>query len=427
MTKMNTYEEVVEEVEVVEDKTSKSKFPLEVLPEKLHELILQGARSFSIPVDVVYLVVLNILATSIGGSIRVSPKRDWLEPIILWVILIGRSGSGKSPFLNFFLKPLREIQRSNTDQAVIITDTTIEALAEALKSNPKGVMLFKDEFAGFFKTHNQYRKGDDTEKYLELWNGSDLNIRRKSVGNIYVNSPICNLLGGMQPEVVKEHINQKTFSNGLASRFLYVDLGKTKRKYRRDNEISEELTEYWNELITNLYALPADQHVIPLDDTASTLFEHHYTITADREEHSGMNKRTFMPKLSNYCLRLMGILHVLKYDGEEAFQKEIDFETVRDSAQLLYFIEEEMDSFLSKYILDKDDHAIYKILDKAYFDDEELFIPVQSIVDQLASEGIEMTNEKVGNKVKSLGFNKRYLHGKSQIELSGTKLKECKH
>ena len=62
------------------------------------------------------------------------------------------------------------------------TDATIEALAQALEQNPRGVLFLRDELAAWAKGMNQYKggKGADREHWLSFWNGSPVLINRKS-------------------------------------------------------------------------------------------------------------------------------------------------------------------------------------------------------------------------------------------------------
>src|SRR5690606_2217583 len=136
------------------------------------------------------LPLLVGFASAIGNSRRVQLKRGWTEPAILWGAIIGESGSTKSPALELALRAVQERQRQamhdhaeamrsyETDRLkherdltawkrskagdsppvapdpptckrCWTDDVTIEALAKLLQENPRGLLVIRDELAGW--------------------------------------------------------------------------------------------------------------------------------------------------------------------------------------------------------------------------------------------------------------------------------------
>jgi putative DNA primase/helicase len=52
----------------------------------------------------------------------------------------------------------------------LVGDTTVEALADIMDKNPRGVLINRDELAGWVRGLDQYKggKGNDRQFYLSL-------------------------------------------------------------------------------------------------------------------------------------------------------------------------------------------------------------------------------------------------------------------
>jgi hypothetical protein len=53
-------------------------------------------------------------------------------------------------------------------ETFLVDDATLEAIAEVLESNPFGILLVKDELAGWLKSFDCYR-GNGGTKDLPAW------------------------------------------------------------------------------------------------------------------------------------------------------------------------------------------------------------------------------------------------------------------
>ena len=145
--------------------------------------------------------LLTALAAAIGNTRRIQLKRGWTVPAILWVAIVGESGTAKTPAFKLAMRPIRERQRKalerhaeamrdyeaelpttkkrwpngsatrkTTDEPpekpeapqaerCIVSDTTVEALAPLLLANPRGLLLARDELAGWIGSFDRYAGG----------------------------------------------------------------------------------------------------------------------------------------------------------------------------------------------------------------------------------------------------------------------------
>ncbi|RMH23667.1 MAG: DUF3987 domain-containing protein, partial [Planctomycetota bacterium] len=72
-------------------------FPVDALPEPVRSYVVEGAKSIGCDTSFLALPILAGLAGAIGNTRRIKLKRDWIEPAVVWVAIIGESGCGKSP------------------------------------------------------------------------------------------------------------------------------------------------------------------------------------------------------------------------------------------------------------------------------------------------------------------------------------------
>ena len=168
--------------------------------------------------------LLAALASAIGNSRRLRLKRGWVEPAILWTAIVGDSGTMKSPALELVLRPVRERQRhalaeyndrmeryrnelleferdlgqwkrskaggdppTKPDKPIAdrcwCDDSTVESLVLLLKNQWRGLLMAKDELAGWLTSFDRYSagsKGGDVARWLEMHGGRPIVIDRKT-------------------------------------------------------------------------------------------------------------------------------------------------------------------------------------------------------------------------------------------------------
>lgn len=238
-------------------------FPVDALPEAVAGFVSDSAEALGCDASFVALPLLVGLASAIGNSRRVQLKRGWLEPAILWGAIIGESGSTKSPALELALRAMRERQRkamreyaealaayvkeylkykrkltawkrsklvgdppeppqAPTCERFWTDDVTIEALAKLLQDNPRGLLVIRDELAGWlhFDRYSANGKGGEAAKWLEMFGGRALVVDRKTSGTIYVPQAAVSIVGGIQPGILARYVGQEHRDNGLLARLL---------------------------------------------------------------------------------------------------------------------------------------------------------------------------------------------------------------
>src|SRR5262249_51490451 len=85
-------------------------FPVKALPEPARGYVDAASRAIGCDSSYVALPLLAALATAIGNSRTIRLKRGWTEPCVLWTVIVGESGTLKSPALDAPLRPIRTRQ-----------------------------------------------------------------------------------------------------------------------------------------------------------------------------------------------------------------------------------------------------------------------------------------------------------------------------
>jgi hypothetical protein len=172
-------------------------FPLDVLPAALQRYVSEAAAAFSCPPDYPAMAVMAVAGAAIGNSRMLEIRRTFTASAALYVCIIGEPGVTKTPLLSFVLKPVHkrsqelaeeharamakfirakqehtkakrkgegqvavdEALKPPVEQRIDTTDSTVEAIADLLSKNYRGLLLYREELAGWALSMNNYRKG----------------------------------------------------------------------------------------------------------------------------------------------------------------------------------------------------------------------------------------------------------------------------
>lgn len=249
-------------------------FPLEVFPETIQELIHSGKETVGYNKDYFSAGILSACATALGNSAQLHNGEYESKPIF-WVSVIGSKGTVKTHSLKIAKKPIKE-QDSQTylkyESAMqeyeqldkdaqgkkpkyskfILENFTPEKLAEALQYNEKGVLIYRDELMGWINSFDQYKKGGDQQMYLELFNGNELTVDRVTKDPIRIEQTNVNILGGMQPKLLKQFAKNNRDVDGFLDRFLFVIPKNLEPRLFTGKHIPEVHIKNYEKLINNL-------------------------------------------------------------------------------------------------------------------------------------------------------------------------------
>lgn len=264
--------------------------PPELLPESLRPWLTDIAERLNVPLEMPAAAALVALGATIGRGLGIYPKEHddgWLVTPNLFGGLCGPPGILKTSAISEATKPLRrieaeafeqfgrdqaeneaykerlrlemedqrrrmkealkknnhdgleKIQAEFTAKAAEIAnaeltarrfttqDATVEKLGELLRENPRGLLVYRDELAGWLQTLEKAGREGDREFYLEAWNGTgSFTFDRIARGTVHIPAVCLSILGGIQPGKLRKYIIEAlaggTGADGLLQRLQVV-------------------------------------------------------------------------------------------------------------------------------------------------------------------------------------------------------------
>ncbi|MCS7292064.1 MAG: DUF3987 domain-containing protein [Gloeomargarita sp. SKYBB_i_bin120] len=212
----------------------------------LAKAISSKAQSFNLPPEILLSVFLVVASSLVPHKLQLG--EDYLIPGLLWLGLVGDSGTGKSPVLDLFTSPLQNLQLEafesykqelkeweNTEDRdedlkpkrrfYYISDLTWEAIKKAMEARSH-CLVYSDELAGFVNGLGQYkpRAGNDRQRWLTAYNGGSIDILRVDESH-HIPSVHLSILGGIQPSVLHKLIKSDgEVVDGFWARFMWVEM-----------------------------------------------------------------------------------------------------------------------------------------------------------------------------------------------------------
>lgn len=342
-------------------------FPVDTLPPVAARFVEEGAKALGCDPAYIALPLLSELASAIGNSRRIRLKTSWAEPPVLWTVAVGDSGTLKSPAFDLALRPIRQEQKRAmkeyeraraeyqdakeqhdadlkawrkadpsargerpeepqppTCERLWCSDTTVEALADRLSSAPRGLLVARDELAGWLASFNQYKQGQggDVAHWLEMHRAGHLLVDRKTGDKTTISVPcaaVC-IAGGIQPETLRRCLTPEYYANGLAARLLLAMPPRRVKKWTEadiDRNTLQAVEDLFNELLSSQPSTDLDGEAEPTDveltDTAKKVWVVFYNQHAQEQAELGSGElAAAWSKLEGYAARLALVVHCIR-------------------------------------------------------------------------------------------------------------------
>jgi hypothetical protein len=219
------------------------------------------AQRMQVPLDYAYAAQVVTLSAVIGRRMLVQPKAlDTSYRIVanLWGVVLGLSGSMKSPVVDDITQPTRAVQdkwqleyqeaveqyqkdkeQYETDLAewkkngrvgerptapeephlkqLLVNDSTYEDVHRIMAHNPAGIFLNRDELSGWLSMLDRPERGGERAFYLTAWAGKySYNVGRIGRKVPPVPHACASLLGTMTPDRLKSYLINRESKSGPA-------------------------------------------------------------------------------------------------------------------------------------------------------------------------------------------------------------------
>ena len=360
------------------------KIPLEAFPAKIQDMILTLARQENYTIEYMMASLLVAVSTAIGNAVNIRIRGGWISNSALYMILIGRPGTGKTPPLDFAFRPIRKHdaqavkqfklemeqynnliesnkgKKENTTplpdkpilQRTIISDFTPEALMRALDDNHRGFVVYVDEIMGMFNAVNQYSRGQLIEQLLTAFSGKPLDISRCSMPvPIHIEYPFINIVGTMQITRMHELIEKGYKENGLLDRIIFVYPSSQEiSDWQLDEDSSfasfEKYSNMWESIFNKVIDLPFSdndnvQSILDFSPEAKAYFTNwrNNAIRAVNQIQDDGLVDSRVIKAPMITARLALVLQILRWACGEVHKDFVDIDSTKSAIALSKYFE----------------------------------------------------------------------------------------
>ena len=383
-------------------------FPTHLLPEPCAEYVRAVSSVLSCDEAFIAIPLLGVLGGAIGYRRAAVLRADYVQPATMWVGIIAPSGTIKTPAAKAAAKYLQQLQdkayaryrgekaeyeeqkelydewkrkrnRKIEDrpqvpdkpicQRYVVDDITMEKLAVVLQENPAGVVVCRDELAGWLTSFDQYKRsqGADENRWLEIWNGQWLTVDRKSNDEpIRIRRPSVSIVGTIQPRVFQRVVTQSRLENGLAQRVLWAKPPLSTQRWSKAG-ISAKLNMRMERLFSQLTGLEMDEGdhgpdpvLVDITGEAGDLWSAWYEDFDRRAHEQDELIRSAWTKLHVYAARFSLIIHVIKQVTGSS-EDSIGLETVRTAIALAEWFAAEIRRVYTVMRADEEDAALIEL------------------------------------------------------------------
>jgi hypothetical protein len=268
--------------EVAYSKETNEMFPFSELPEWLQSVVGECSISYGTPPELWAMAFLCGISAASGKKFKLVTG-NYLNYPQLWVMVIGRSGDGKSEAFRVAFRELLNIDERNYAKyqldyqdweqlgkngtppfwkQSIINDVTPEALFMALSMADNGLTLYRDELSGWFMDIGRYNNSGEVGHYTSIFDNQSFSINRKNDRPRLIGNPLMNICGTIQPGVLRDVLSMNNAEeSGFAQRFLYLYPDFKARDFytQREkpdvspyNDVIRTIVEYSNNMVLHL-------------------------------------------------------------------------------------------------------------------------------------------------------------------------------
>ncbi|WP_024772111.1 YfjI family protein [Aquimarina macrocephali] len=431
-------------------------FPYEVFPEKIQNIVLETNKHLSFPIDFISSAILYAISISIGNTHKIQIKKGWLESAVLYIAIVGKAGTNKSHPLSFALNPIHKkneeyfkeynkqlkehirisslskkdrekeglkVPKHPSLEKLIISDYTPEALAKVLNTNIRGVGVYLDELASWFKNFNRYNNGSEMEFWLSAWSCKPINIDRKTGEPILIPNPFLSVCGTIQNDLLDDLAKDGRMSNGFIERILFVIPENIKKPYWTETEIEDQIFNSWETVINKILNIEIDTNtddslnpkIVRLSKGAKKIIFKWQRKNADKcNANENETVSGIYSKMEMYAPRIALILQIMYWACNNDSRDEINKKTMKNALRVVeYFTAHALnvsEKIRTKTPVDKlplDKKVLYKNLPNEFRTGEGLVISEKHRIPERTFKDF-LKKENLFRRIKQGHYKKNY-------------------
>jgi hypothetical protein len=334
-------------------------FPLVILPPTIRHFVATQSEVIGGDKSALAMACLAALSGAIDHrfALKIMRHGDWWASPRLWVLLVGDPSIKKTPIINATTGEMDRLQadewnRCQNDKKeyeaaggdpdnfrrppprYTAYDVTTEKLGIILASQDRGILIKRDELAGWIGQMEKYTTGRgsfaDRAFWLKAYDGGPFTVDRVSRADIRINNLSVSIIGGIQPSRLDE-LHGLT-SDGLLQRFLPVLISNS--WFPADCAVTSEAESY-AKLLRRLAGLEPQKLFLAHDAVTAMTELRQYLHDLERASPGIADGfQSFVGKLPGVAGNLALIL-ALADGAEYSSWAKVDKETVENVAALI--------------------------------------------------------------------------------------------
>ena len=323
-------------------------FPLDVLPRRIRAFVETHSRAIGCDPAALAMSAMSMFSGALDHrfSLQLTKASGFRVRPRLWVALVGDPSTKKSPALSAAHGPLTKYDgRIRSDYKLaraaykgsekaaqakgeppppeprkppryLTSDVTTEKLGDLLEDSERGILLRRDELAGWIGGMDKYGgagKGMSSDRafWLQAYDGGPYSIDRVGRGEVFVANLSASVIGGIQTTLLP-NLRGLT-ADGLLQRFLPTMIGEF--RFREDISTAVVDEDYGRLLRECVKLKPTD---LRLTEAGAAVMEQLHRHLHDLERCTkaiSPGFQGFVGKLAGLTGSLTLILHLIQ-DGD---------------------------------------------------------------------------------------------------------------
>lgn len=310
-------------------------FNIDCLPKVIADYVDNLANAMQQPKQYIATSCLVSMAGLLGNKACLDIDNRQIYPI-LWGMLIGDSGTGKTPSINEPMKPIKEIDKQLFDdylkdyanyqtslelyeielktlktnlkdckdehkkqsvrkeieafknqkplkpysREICINTATKEALLSQLADDsPNGLILEIDELMDFIQSIIKSEKIEDHKLYVEAYNNGSFKSKTISRGTQNIDNVTISIIGGVQTQRLIDFTN-KYNGSGLLARFQLIPIAEKQQRTYKDIKLGFDIKSSYDNLLNNLKQIPQRFSIVDNEKVKAEPKKYSYTSEA---------------------------------------------------------------------------------------------------------------------------------------------------
>jgi len=250
---------------------------------------------------------------------------------LLWEGEEAKYNKQKADFLKYAANPLNSIlENDNSNQPptdlkpspnplrITVQDITSQKIIPICVNNPRGVLCYLDEMAGWCAKIHNIRGTENRSTWTVGYDGKRYEMDRVGTGSTLAKNLAISMYGNIQPHVLKKYI-QDLSEDGMLQRFIPAVLRDSFDKVGTPITEAKSINPYWEQAVRKLFAL--GKHTYTLSPEAYDEFRKFQYWNEDLKKHlrkhneEGRIFMTAVGKVEGTVGKLALVFHLMETEG----------------------------------------------------------------------------------------------------------------